>query len=217
MSALVTAASDPQAKGFPLAMQVLGERGDATMVEMTGVVLQGNPMGMARMGSLRYLRHLPPTVSLPVAREWWEVADGRGDAADMILARHAEPEDVPRLRQRLATCHHAYTQCNMVDGLARVPGLGPYPELRTVFQEACYSYLRRRSVLAMVATDPGYPHVFAEECLWDCESAIREAGVRSAPLLDRVKHRMVELAMDEAEDSDVRDAAVSRLTGPSPA
>lgn len=56
--------------------------------------------------------------------------------------------------------------------------------------------------------DPAFSTTTAIECLWDCEPESRRIGVvHAAPTDARVRTRVQEIAADEAEDGDVRDAA----------
>lgn len=187
------AATDPAHPGFHLAMRALGERGDSTLVPRVGEILAGSPVGRARLSAMTYLEALPPATSLPVARAWFGLPDARGDAAEGILATHAEAEDVPRLREPLSLADDVYSQCNLVDALARVPQGGPYPELHTLFAEASYSYLRRRVTRAMAAANPSFAETFATECLWDCEGETQEIGAQHAPRTTQVLARLGEL------------------------
>ena len=212
VAALHAATQDPTLPGFLLAMRVLAERGDTSLIAQVGQILAGDPSGLPRAGSLTYLRGLPAPAAVPVARDWLGLPDGRGDAAELLLAKHATVDDVPAIRARLADTADAHAQCALVDALARVPEAGPYPELREVFTDACYSYLRGRAARALAVTDPGFAHRFGAECLWDCETRTRGLGAEVAPTTPHVRVRLRELAHDEVEDPQVREAAQARLT-----
>ena len=209
---LQAAAQDPKAPGFRLALRVLGERGDDSLVASTGRFLATRPIGARRAAMIGYLTALPADVGLALARDWFGVDDGRADVATTLMARHAEPSDVPAVRAALAAMVNTYAQCDLVDALARVPELGPYPELREVYVGACYSYLRRRAVRAIRATDPTHLAEIAIECLWDCEEEIREMAAALVPLTAPVTRRLLELADDPTEEDSVRYAARSRVT-----
>lgn len=211
IEALRAAADDPTAPGFRLAMTILGQRGDSCAVPRIAAFLATNPVGVGRAASLRYLLSLPPTTTVPLAREWLGLPDARGDAAEMILREHAEPEDIARVRAHLAAATHYYTICDMVDALARVPELGPYPELEVIYSEASYSYARMRAARAMARTDPAFPATFAEECLWDSAEGTREVGCRFAEASPQVRKRLHDIACDPIGDTETREAAAGRL------
>ncbi|HBX80367.1 MAG TPA: hypothetical protein DEG88_11915 [Propionibacteriaceae bacterium] len=212
LAALHEATRDPNRRGFRSAMLALAERGDTSFVTQVGDILAGNPVGQPRAGFLGYLPRLPARDSLPIARLWFGLPDSRDDAALQVLALHATAQDVSAIRARLAVSESTYDQCDLVEALGRVPECGPYPELRTVFTDACYSYLRRESAQALATTDPDFANTFATECLWDCEAGTREVGAKYAPATEQVQRRLAELAADE--DEAVRDAARRRLVGP---
>ena len=218
---LQAAAQDPKAPGFRLALRVLGERGDDSLVASAGRFLATRPIGARRAAMIGYLTALPADVVhldqidstyFLGSRDWFGVDDGRADVATTLMARHAEPSDVPAVRAALAAMVNTYAQCDLVDALARVPELGPYPELREVYVGACYSYLRRRAVRAIRATDPTHLAEIAIECLWDCEEEIREMAAALVPLTAPVTRRLLELADDPTEEDSVRYAARSRVT-----
>ena len=211
LAALHAATRDPNRGGFRSAMLALAERGDTSFVTQVGDILARNTVGQPRAGSLGYPTRLPGRDSLPIARLWFGLPDSRDDAALQVLALHATAQDVSALRGRLAVSESTYAQCDLVQALGRVPELGPYPALRTVFTQASYSYLRKRCAHAMAATDPEFASTFATECLWDCEEEAREVGAKYAPTTEQVQRRLAELAADVAEDDAVRAAAQRRL------
>ena len=66
----------------------------------------------------------------------------------------------------------------------------------------------------MAVVDPDFSTLFADECLWDCETETRLVGIEAALLDDRItRPRINVLAADEAEDEAVRAAAATRLAG----
>ena len=75
----------------------------------------------------------------------------------MILERHAEPFDQPYLAARLATAwaeRDFYALCSCIDAMARLRGPGTADLIAAIYDEAEYSYARRRAARALVAIDP---------------------------------------------------------------
>ncbi|WP_125778406.1 hypothetical protein [Antribacter gilvus] len=174
----------PNRWGRLLAMRVLGRRGDVARLPAVAEVVASTAVGFDRRMARDYLRELPPEISLPLARRWITAADHRVDAAHDIMSRHAEAQDVPAVRDVLGTADDYGTICSLVDALGRVPEAGPYPELDRIYSDSAYSYARWRAARAMAIANPQFTARWAGECLWDCEPATREIGVRFAePML----------------------------------
>lgn len=211
LAALRVASQDPSGPGFRLAMEAIGGRGDTDAIPTVTALLATDPIGIARSASIRYLKALPSSATLPLAREWARLPGGRGDVAQMLLSDHAEAEDIPLVLDLLHAATHNYAICSLVDALARVPSLGPHPELQAIFTEINYSYGRRRAAIALAATDPEFAQTFAFECLWDCESETRAIGCEAVPLDDRSIPRLRAIADDPVENATTRTAATLRL------
>jgi hypothetical protein len=95
-----------------------------------------------------------------------------------------------------------------MDALARIPQLGPYPEVRAVFDGHRYSRARADAAAALAATDPAFPRDRAFECLWDCDDSARATGCAHVDLaLPGARERLMRLASDPLEEEDVRKAA----------
>jgi hypothetical protein len=165
-----------------------------------------------RYAILQALSGLPANPGLLYARNWY-----RSDnfvlrrSAETIFALHAEPDDVPTLRegaQRASEEGDDYRVCAAMDALARIPQLGPYPEVRAVFDEHRYSRARAAAAAALAATDPAFPHDRAFECLWDCEDSARAIGCTNVDLaLPGARKRLMRLASDPLQEEAVREAA----------
>lgn len=212
IDALREAAHDASGPGWRLALQALGSRGDTTPIRTIEEILASDRPGATRAAAFRYIRALPGDLALPLAREWLDNTDGRGAVAAAILADHAEPRDEAAVRSKLADAADYYTISSLVQALARLPGAGPFPELEEVYLGSSYSFARARAVEAMAATDPNFSEKWAEECLWDCEPAARAQGARWSPKSSSAVTRLQELADESLEDSDVREAALTRVT-----
>jgi hypothetical protein len=211
VEALHRASLDSGSPGWRLALRVLGSRGDTTGLPAAESVLIVDATGADRASAFRYVKALPPSVSLPLARDWLSHTDGRGAVAKSVLAVHAELIDIPAIRSALADATDYYAVCSLVEALGRLAAAGPFPELHRVYEESAYSYARARAVDAMAATDPEFAQRWATECLWDCEESTRLRGAQFAPETAMVMTRLHELADDIHEMRDVRDAAVLRV------
>ena len=167
---------------------------------------------------------LPSALTLDLARTWFGFAssDRRHHVARRILETHATVDDVPLARAALRSSLRAgsaqwrdyYLMCDMLEILARFPEASPYPEAEAVFEDVKYAYAR---IYAAEALDAGDRDRFARglalECLWDCESRVREIGCDSVDLaVPGAWARLHELARDPHEDEGVRDAAKERIT-----
>lgn len=197
--------------GWHLAMHALGRRGDVSPLAAVEHALIADEPGRARATAFQFVRALPSELSLPLARSWLAINDGRGSVATAVLAQHSELADAPAIRSALARASDYYSMSSLIEALGRLPDLGPFPELHEIFVESAYSYTRARAVHAMAATDPSFANRWATECLWDCEEVIRMEGARFAPMDSTVRARLHELADDDYEDDGVRDAAEVRL------
>jgi len=105
-----------------------------------------------------------------------------------------------------------YRVCDAVDGLAKLADREAVPELEQVFQEATYSYLRRRTARALAITSDRFAEGYGVECLWDCEEETRAVGCAAASWSSStVRDRIAEIADDNFEDRKVRALAARRL------
>ncbi len=163
---------------------------------------------------------IPPNLTLPLAREWFRSLDDRHRyLAEDILANHATKADVPMLRDAILEgleddLEHLYRLCDILKALHHCGEVGPILELDLVFEEFRYSYGRKRCAEAIRATNPtGFAERFAFECLWDCESDTRIIGASSVPLAQNgAQERLHEIAADDFEEEDLRQAARNRLS-----
>lgn len=211
IAALRKASLDVDSPGWRLAIQVLGQRDDPTPIPVAAAMLEADRPGGKRAWSFRYIRTLSAARSLPLARAWLDLPDGRGDVAACVLSLHAELSDAPAILASLSTANDYYAICDLVKALGRLPEAGPFELMNRVYVESGYSYARGRAVDAMASTDPAFSGKWASECLWDCEESIRARGAELAPLTSGVTARLEELAGDVHEYAAVREAARSRL------
>ncbi|HMJ12843.1 MAG TPA: hypothetical protein VK524_15585 [Polyangiaceae bacterium] len=167
-----------------------------------------------RQGFLRYLEELPPAVTLPLARRWFCESWPLSLAAEHVLARYATPDDRPMLEDAgdaALASSDMYRLCSIVDAIGAA---GPDDSLRflsEVYEQAPYSYARRRVVSAMSRCSlVGATESYLTEALWDCEPESRELACRAAGQAMGVPlARINEMASDVYESDRVREAARS--------
>lgn len=163
---------------------------------------------------------LPPELTLETARVWFQSDQHHLQIpAGGILAQHATLDDVPMLIEALRTpetirCED-FRLYDTLSALALFDGIGPIPELETVFCEVACCFYRYDAAVAMDVTAPvHFQSEYAFECLWDCHHETRALGCKTVPLaIPRVLGRLQELAADENESDDVREAAQARIEG----
>lgn len=166
--------------------------------------------------ALRALDEVPPSAALPWARAHldapWPVSLG----ARRVLERRATEDDRADIERRaalaLANDDH-YPLCSYVDALGAIASAESIPVLRAIYDTAPYSYVRGRVVRALAAhgADPRVAERMRES-LWDADLGARVEAAREATLSDpAVRARIEELARDDAESADVRNAARDRL------
>ncbi len=179
----------------------------------------------AHRAAVRVMEALPAALTLDLARNWFDSSDAQQrHIARLILKAHATIDDVPRarvalrssLREGSAEWRDYYLTCGMLEILARFPEAGPYPEAEAVFEGVEYAYARRYAADVLAASEPDrFARGLALECLWDCESHVRETGCDGVDLaVPGARARLQELSSDPHEVEDVRDAAKERITYP---
>ncbi|GAA3887452.1 hypothetical protein GCM10022227_50920 [Streptomyces sedi] len=171
---------------------------------------------MRRAALTAFSRMAGPRV-LDRARTWAVRGDELGTTAAALLARRGTTTDAPRV---LAALHRAVRAPGaegrelgpLVEGVGRLCVTAAVPVLRHLYRETPSSQLRGHAARALAATDPGFAHGLAVECLWDCEEETRQLGAESVPTGDaRVLERMRSLASDPAEQAGVVSAVRCRL------
>lgn len=167
----------------------------------------------------RTILSLPASVIVSLGRKHWNSPDPRlNRLSQRILAAHADPTDLPRLRAVFPQLledeyENHYAICSVAEALARCSGAGPMPELRFAFEEVLHSCTRWFIVPALRNTDPeGFQELYATECLWDCEHQVRSEAVEVVNLdSTTVADRLAAVAADPFEESSVRASASRRL------
>jgi len=163
---------------------------------------------------------MPPELTLETARTWFRSGQHHLHiAAGGVLEQHATLDDVPILIEALRTpetlrCED-FRLSSALEALALFDGIGPIPELETVFCEVAHCRQRHRAAVAMEITAPlHFQHHYAFECLWDCHDDTRELGCDTVSLtVPGALERLRELAEDDDEYDNVREAAQRRLDG----
>jgi hypothetical protein len=218
-----------------LRAQVSVSEPERSMVALAGLAKLANPSmfdwlrefwsensnmpGVLRHWAGRAMTSMPPSKTLPLAREWLEHPDWHfRTLAEDLMACHAGRDDVPRLRQAIGSAleddeANIYRLCSLFEAFKHLPGIGRIPELELAFVEFRYSYGRARAAEAMFATDPkDFVQTYARECLWDCEESTRKFGCDTVNTeVAEVTERLRQLSNDGWEDPVVRDAAEKRL------
>ncbi|MEO6889993.1 MAG: hypothetical protein ABI456_11680, partial [Ktedonobacteraceae bacterium] len=172
--------------------------------------------------AVRAIIALPPSVTLDLARAWFDAVDGtHRHVALCILEEHATATDVRRVRAALLPSlerdtrrtNECYMQRSMLTILAHFPEASSYPVVETVFKEAKHARTRAYAAQALVACDRDqFAHTIALECLWDCEEEVRVIGCNNVDLPGpEAAPRLQALAHDLHEDEEVRRAAKERL------
>lgn len=145
------------------------------------VMLRGDASGRGRAEALHYLQNLSGGHTLRLARSWIGKADGRGVAARGIFERHAEASDLPLLVNGLAEAWDVrdfYALCSFIDALARLSDRGSAELISSIYEEAEYSYARRRAARALIAVDvQAFVDRYARSALWDCERGIQDLAI----------------------------------------
>lgn len=208
------------------ALRALGRQGFTGFVGAAEEFLRGESTlaltdrrdSQRRIGFLRYLEELPPAISLPLARAWFFEAQPLSLAAELILAQHSAPDDRPMLIAAGAAAlasSDMYRLCSIVDALAAAGPDDALPLLIEAYEEAPYSYARRRVVGAMGrCRGIGGAARYLEEALWDCESSSRELACRAIDKSSTVSlARIQELTSDPYESDAVSEAARAVLRG----
>lgn len=220
IATLRSAATDLSTERGQMALVGLEVRGDPSAVEAVADVFKRNETGTQRSAARQYLTALDAAVTLPLARQWNGVDDDRSGIASHLFRLHAEAEDVPLVRAALARAWAGdrdtamISICDLMEALSRHPDLDPYDELIPVFEEVEYSGARKRAVAVLAKSNASFVEQYGEECLWDCEAAVRIEAIRVARLDARpARERIEALVHDPYEQQDVVNAAVQRLTG----
>ena len=165
-----------------------------------------------RVAFLRYLEALPAESTLPLARRWLFEPRPLSLAAELVLARHATPEDRSSLEQAGRAALEASDMVRLSSMVEAIGVAGPdasVPFLIEAYERVPYSYARCRVVNAMSRCErfEGVER-HLEESLWDCESESRQIACESVDeSKPRVRGMLEEIAGDTFEEEVVREAA----------
>jgi hypothetical protein len=220
LSILLTAAESGTSEERHVALRTLGKHGSVEFVSAAEQFLRQESTHARterrehrlHQGYLRYLEELPPAHTLPLARRWFCEPWPLSLAAELILARHATPDDRQMLEAEGAAALAStdmYRLCSIVDGLSIAGPDDSLPFLSQVYEHAPYSRARHRVVSAMSDCSLAGPaRAFLTETLWDCEPKSRELACRAVDTSnDLALDRIREMASDACEDEHVREAA----------
>ena len=175
-------ARDPISPHRGRAFLALSMRGDEELVDEAAAVVSADERPLAT-DARRYLRDLPPGPARAHALEWREGDDVRlAELARQMRCDEATEADVAEIigwMEPALDGGRMLELCDVLDALEHFPGLGPFPGVDRVFEEAPYSYARIRAVALMRLSDPEFGDRRADECLWDGEERIRELGAEA--------------------------------------
>jgi hypothetical protein len=187
----------------------------------------GEQIGMQslkRRAITAILEALPPNMTLPYARRWFNSPDWNlARTANDLLKEHGTMKDFPivravlldMLRENPDVMNADYEVCSLLKLLARFREIGPLSEVEKIFVETDWSFARQCAARAMAANAPDwFAHGYAFECLWDAEERIRVIGCENVALdVPGAAERLRALADDPFEEESVRDAARERAPG----
>lgn len=212
------------------AAQALGSMGDPRLLELAeswflrpdDLTDRDNMMSpqdrQRRIALLSYFVALPPALTLPLARAWWQRGGYLRGAAGRVLAEHAEPIDRHWLE---ASAWQGLLGDDPLAVLAELTALqhigdrDSLPLYLAIAARTTSAFVRSR---ALHGAAPFAGEVRAQvalhEALWDCEAEARQLGCEHARLGDATsRQRLGELAGDLLEEHDARTAAQARLAG----
>jgi hypothetical protein len=191
------------------------------------IASSGEPTGLKsqkRIAIRAIMEALPPEMTLPYARQWFNSPDWQHSRlANDLLEKHATPDDFPMvyavlaemLRETPDMMNGYYEVCDLLQILTRFREIGALPEVERVYVEADWSYAREWAARAMAANAlDWFAHGYAYECLWDADEDIRVIGCEAVALdVPGAAERLRALADDPFEEESVRDAARERAPG----
>jgi len=205
-----------------LAFRGLGQLGAPKAFEAIKSYIEGAKDADRDVRSYAYMaiEAMPAELTLDTARVWFQSGEHHLHIpAGGILEQHATLDDVPMLVAALRNpetfrCED-FRLSGTLEALALFDDIGPIPELETVFCGVAHCYQRHRAAVAMEITAPlHFQHHYAFECLWDCHDDTRKLGCDTVNLtIPGALERLKELADDENEYGNVREAARKRLQG----
>ncbi|NOX31894.1 MAG: hypothetical protein GXP35_17895 [Actinobacteria bacterium] len=175
------AALETPGPGRWVAFQALARLDDPGGMSVAEAIVRVDASGPERAAALRYLKNLSGEHTLTLARSWVGESGGRGVAARGVFERHAEASDLLLLVGGLAEAWEArdfYALCSFIDALARLSDPASAEQIAAIYEEAEYSYARRRAARALVAIDEqAFIDRYARSALWDCEREIQDLAI----------------------------------------
>lgn len=172
-------ARDPISPYRGRAFLALSMREDDELVDEAAAIVSADERPLA-VDARRYLRDLPAGPARAHALEWRLGDDPRlAELARQMRCDDATEADVSEIvgwMEPALDAGRMLELCDILDALEHFSGLGPFPGVDRVFEEAPYSFARIRAVALMRLSDPDFAEHRADECLWDGEERIRELG-----------------------------------------
>lgn len=221
---LLRCAADDDAFGrVRAAACALADMGDLRLLDLAEELFaHGDDLDQAdrqrRTALLWYFRTLPPEVTLPLARRWWQRGGFFRTASGRVLAHHAEPRDrdwlAAAVQQALAR-GNAADAIDELDALVHLRDRHTRPLFVQIAVATTFAWARTRALHGLAATlDDDAARGELTHALWDCEDEGRRLGcVHGAVDGAAARQRCGELARDPLEDDEVRAAAAARSFG----
>jgi len=172
---------------------------------------------MRRSALAGYVRRLPGTRQLELARAWHPRGGYFAVVAATSYAAHAEPDDRAYLEGHVAADLAVGTGWDMIselDALARLADPSSAPLLVEVSEQVAYSHARRRAVraLAVICSEHGVAAAPLREALWDSEDEAAADACGFLPELDAAAAlRVRQLARLQAAEVELQARARRRL------
>ncbi len=161
-----------------VAFNALGRLNHPGGIDVAAAILEADESGPSRRGAFRYFNLLESGHTLPLARLWYSLDDGRVVAAEQIFARHAEPSDVPLLVDQLRKAwarRDFYSLCSYAEALKLHPTGVPWGLCAEIFEQSEYSYSRGIVAETLVAANRGmFIERYGTAAAYDCEPQVRD-------------------------------------------
>jgi len=199
------------------------DRAEHTLLDIAPTILGDPDIERRVKGAVRRtLQGLRSPESLAWARATASLDSEAGLSAIHLLAERGQEVDLLQLRLLLdaavaAGNYHTYmyAQCSLVEGIGRLDDRASVGVIRTLFDEAVYSWLRERCARVLSLIDGDFAATRAIECLYDCEPETRSIAVAAVDAsLPAISERLTQITLDPTEEEDVRRQAAGRLAEP---
>ena len=207
-----------------LAAQELARRRDPVLIDLAEQSLEESkeivedgsdlpPGWRLRIHVMSALNRLPPDMLLAHARGWADRFPHDPTPAT-ILSNIGTVEDAPVVLsayERFLRDRQWDDGCGFPSAFVRWGGRDAVPVMLHMWHETAYAYARQGILRALVALDPPAAEALSGDALWDSEEAVRETSAAIVRLEELYAARLQEMADDETDEDEVRQAAATRL------